>query len=92
MYVQDVLGVKVNISGLNSRADADSKSSYTHGSRYFSMSLITIYKNMYVQDVPGVKVNISGLNSRADAESKSHMHVDLIRNVSGVDFFLNYIK
>jgi hypothetical protein len=30
--IQGVPGVKVNISGFNSRADAESKTSYTHGS------------------------------------------------------------
>jgi len=31
MKIQRVPGVKVNISGLNSIADAESKASYTHG-------------------------------------------------------------
>jgi len=30
--IQSVPGVKVNISGINSRADGESKTSYTHGS------------------------------------------------------------
>jgi hypothetical protein len=32
MFIQGVLGVKVNISGFNSRYEAESKTSYAHGS------------------------------------------------------------
>jgi len=31
MFIQSVPGVKVNALGFNSRADAESKTSYTHG-------------------------------------------------------------